>query len=156
MYQSLKTGLQADGVYGEIHVHDNVVSQSIPTNAVVYTKLIEWSDNGESKGTIPDQANGQITLSDSGIYKLESTLSFKSGTGNVVTECSIFIDGVEQDQLHFTRKISTAGDVGSASITGLASVDAGQVIDLRLKHDNAGSVDITVVYGNLNAEYVNT
>jgi len=154
MYNSDLTGLQSDGVYGEIHVHDNTTSQSIP-DGVGYTKLTVWSDNGLSNGTTPDEVNGEITIDSSGIYKLEATLSFKSGTSNIVSSCSIFVNGVEQDQLHLIRKISVAGDIGSASITGFADVTAGQKVDIRMKHDDANPVNITIVYGNLNAELAN-
>lgn len=154
-YESNLTGIKLEktinNIYGEIHVHDNAVSQAIP-NGTTYTKLDVWSDNGESKLTTPDYINGEITISETGIYKLEASLSFKSGTSNIVAKCSIFINGVEQDQAHFTRKISVAGDVGSASVTALGAVTAGDKVDIRLLHDDPSPVDITIVYGNLNVE----
>jgi hypothetical protein len=156
-YQSLNTGIKVDkilgNIYGEIHVHDNATSQSI-VNGVTYQKLNVWSDNGLSKLTTPDYLNSEITISETGEYKLEVSLSFSSGTGNIVTLCSIFINGVEQDQAHFTRKVSVANDIGSASITAIANVTAGDKVDVRMKHNNASPVDITIVYGNLNVELV--
>jgi hypothetical protein len=150
-YQSLKTGKQADGIYGEISVTDNLTSQAIP-NGATYTKLTIWDANGNSEETTPDEANGQITLPIAGTYKLEATTSLRSGTANVVVDCAIFIDGVIQEDIQFERKISVAGDVGSASVTGFATVTANQVIDLRIKHDNGLSVDITVSHANLNCQ----
>jgi len=151
MYESNLTGLQLDGVYGEISVYDNAVSQSIPNSPTVYTKLNVWTENGLNKGMTPDFSLGKIVAGSTGKYKLEASLSFKSGTGNLVADCAIFVDGIEQNGKHFQRKISTSGDVGSASITGFANVLVGQEIDVRLKHYNGTPVDITVVYGNLNA-----
>lgn len=158
MYESNLTGIKIEktinNIYGEIHVHDNSTSQAIPNSAVIYTKLNIWSDNGLSNLMTPNYLTGEITASETGTYKIEASLSFRSGTSNVVTACSIFINGVEQDNAHFTRKISVAGDVGSASITGVADIVAGQIIDIRMKHDDASPVNITVVYGNLNVELV--
>ena len=155
MYESNLAGEKLEktvnNIYGEIHVHDNAVSQAIP-NGAVYTKLDVWSDNGEAKLTTPDYVNGEITVSETGIYKIEASLSFKSGTSNIVSSCSIFINDVEQDQAHFIRKISVAGDVGSASVTALGSITAGDKVDIRMLHDDPSPVDITIVYGNLNVE----
>lgn len=153
MYNSNLTGLQVDGIYGEIHVHDNAISQAIPAGAT-YTKLNVWSDNGLNKETIPNYTLGSIITLHPGNYKIEASLSFKSGTSNVIPSCSVFVNGVEQDQAHFIRKISVAGDVGSASITGISNALIGQEIDIRMKHDDGSPVDITVVYGNLNVVFL--
>lgn len=153
MYESNLTGKKVDGMYGEIHVHDNAVSQSI-SSGITYTKLDVWSDNGRSQGTTPDYINGEIVVDDTGDYKVEASLSFKSGTGNIIPSCSIFVNDIEQDQAHFIRKISVSGDVGSASITGIANALSGQKIDVRMNHDNGSAVDITVVYGNLNVVFL--
>lgn len=140
----------ADGAYGGIHQHNNSTSQAIPTGST-YTKLTEWADNDPSNNVVPDQANGQMTLSVAGIYKVECQLSMASDTGNITAFASAFLDGVEQEQCHFTRKIGVASDVGSASFTGLVQATAGQVLDLRMRHDDAGTVNITIQYGSLNA-----
>jgi hypothetical protein len=154
MYNSNLTGLQADGIFGEIHVHDNLTSQAIP-NGATYTKLNVWSDNGPSKGVIPNKVTGEITLPSAGIYKIEGSLSFRSGTGNVVHNCSVFLDGIEQDNDHFSRKVAVANDVGSASVTGFVVATAGQVVDIRMSHDDASPVDVTINYGNLNVQLAN-
>ena len=145
--------LLADGIYGGIHQHDNATSQSIPTG-VTYTKLTEWADNDSFNNTVPDQSASEITLTYAGDYKIESQLSFASGTNNTTMFVSAFLDGVELDECHFTRKISVADDIGSASFTGIVTVTAGQVLDLRIRHDDVGSVAITVQYGTINATLV--
>ena len=141
----------ADGVYGGIHQHDNAVVQAIPTGTT-YTKLTLWADNDPSNHTTPDEATGTITLDVAGDYKVECQLSIKSGTNNTTVFVSAFLDGVEQQQCHFTRKISTAGDVGSGSFTGILTATAGQVLDLRIRHDLGTSVNITNRYGGLNCQ----
>ena len=143
----------ADGVYGGIHQHDNAVVQAIPTGTT-YTKLTLWSDNDPSSHTTPDEVTGTITLATAGNYKVECQLSMITGTVNTTVFVSAFLDGVEQEQCHFTRKISTSGDVGSASFTGILTATAGQVLDLRLRHDVGASVDITIQYGSFNCHLV--
>lgn len=150
-YTTTQLNLLSDGAYGGIHVHDNAVPQAIP-NGVTYEKLTIWDDNDPSKNCTPDEANGQITLTQAGTYKVEAQLSMASATGNVNFFASVFVDGVEQEQLHFTRKISVAADVGSASLTGIVTVTAGQVIDLRVRHSDASPVNFTVSYGQFNCQ----
>ena len=59
------------------------------------------------------------------------------------------------DNIHFTRKISTAGDVGSASMTGFINVTSVPVdLDLRVRHDHGSAVNITISYANLNISYL--
>lgn len=137
------------GAYGGIHTHENVTAQSIPTGAT-YTKVVNWMDNDPSANATPDASNGQITALKDGDYRIEGSFSFQSGTANVVSFGSVFIDGVEQEGIHFTRKVSTAGDVGNAGVTGLVSLTSGQVVDFRLRHDNGGSINFTFSYMNLN------
>ena len=75
-----------------------------------------------------------------------------SGTSNVVAFVSAFLEGVEQNQCHFTRKISVASDIGSASFTGIITANVGDVLDLRARHDNGGSVDATLQYATFNCQ----
>lgn len=143
----------ANGVYGGIHQHDNAVAQTIADGAT-YATLTIWADNDPSNGTTPDEATGTITLPTAGDYKVECQLSMASATANVVTYASAFLDTVEQEQCHFTRKISVAGDIGSASFTGIVTATAGQVLSLRFRHDDASPVNLTVQYGSFNCQLV--
>jgi hypothetical protein len=133
--------------YGGIHVHDNSVSQSIP-NGAGYEKIINFADNDPSNNTTPDATNDQITIGISGVYKLDSSFSFSSGTANVIWQIAFFLDGVEVDSIHLERKTSSSGDVGSASCSGLLQINAGQVIDIRASHDNGSAVNFTGRYMN--------
>lgn len=143
----------ANGVYGGIHQHDNVVPQEI-ANGAVYAKLVSWINEDASNGTTPSVANSQITLDTAGTYKVECQLSMGSGTGNTTFFVSAFLDGIENEECHFTRKISVANDIGSASFTGIVVVTAGQVLDLRARHSDASPVNLTIQYGSLNCHLV--
>lgn len=150
-YFSIFTGSQIDekltGAFAGIHTHDNTTPQSIPTGTT-YTKIINWGDNDVSVNATPDATNGQITSLKTGIYRLEGSFSLSSGTANIITWVAPFINGVEFDSIHFKRKISTAGDVGSAALSGIVSLSENDVVDIRARHNNAGSVNLTFEYMN--------
>ena len=156
-YESQYTGAIIDekltGAYGGIHTHDNSTAQAFPTGTT-YTKIVNWMDNDPSANTTPDQANWQITVNKTGVYRIEWSFSFSAGTNNVVSFGSLFVDWVEQEWIHFTRKISTSGDVWNANFSWLASLTSWQAIDARLRHDNAWSVNFTFSYKNLNCSRV--
>jgi len=141
------------GTFAEIYTHDNSTAQSIPTGAT-YTKLTAWSNNGESNNITADASNNKITITKPGRYSVVCSISGSSGTANVVFLASAFLGGVEQDQIHWKRKISTANDIGSMSMSGIIDVTTSSDLDIRARHDNAGSINFTVAYGNLKVEYL--
>lgn len=142
------------GIYGAVNIYDNSTAQSIPTGAT-YTKLTCFPSIGLNSYVTCDTANDKITFTKTGKYRVSATLSFSCGTNNVEWRVAGFLNNVEQNQLHFVRKIGTAGDVGNAGITGFINVSSAPWdLDLRARHNDGGSVNLTVVYGNLNVEYV--
>lgn len=139
--------------FGDIHVHDGVAAQSILTGAT-YTKLTSFADNGESLNCTPDATNNRIILDDIGCYYISASINGFSGTANVTFKFSVFLDGVEQNQIHGHRKYSVASDYGSTSISGfIISNTKGAVLDVRARHDNIGNIDFTVSYMNLSTLY---
>lgn len=142
------------GTFAEIHCHDNSTAQTIPTGAT-YTKVTAFDNDGFSSNCTPDSANDKITITKTGIYRVEGAFSFASGTNNVEVFGSAFLDGVEQDQIHWTRKVGTAGDVGNANFSGFIDVTTAPLdLDFRVRHDQAGSVNLTFSYANLNVSYL--
>lgn len=141
-----------NGTYGGIHVHDNSTSQSIASGAT-YTKVTAFTDNDVSNDCTPDVANDKITITRTGHYKVDGDISFSSGTANTLWSGAVFLSGTEQNQVHFERKISTAGDVGAAPITGLINVTSVPVdLDFRLRHDNGSAVNVTVRYASISVD----
>lgn len=137
--------------YAGMHVNDNSTSQSIPTGST-YVKLNSFSENDSYYGMTPDYTSDKITISKAGIYKVSGSFSMLSGTSNVVFYFSIFVDSVEFDNIHFSRKISVSGDVGSGSFSGfldLSGISSYVDVDVRVRHDNASSVNLTIRYANL-------
>lgn len=146
--------LSGQYAFGEIYVHDAVAAQTVAPGAA-YTKSDAWTVNGLYKNCTPDQANDQIIITKTGIYRVDGAFSFYIDTPNVNILGACFLNNIEQDQLHFRRFVSTANDEGAAGVTGLIDVtQAPIVLDWRWRHDDAGNVDITITYANLNAIYV--
>ena len=138
-----------DGAFANIHVHDSTASaQTIPTGAG-YTLCDGFADNGESKNCIADAANNKITITKVGYYLVSHNSSFIGSKTGVKYYVAAFLDGSEVDALHFARKVSNQ-DVGAASFAGILKVEDINVdIDIRVRHDDLGSVDYTMEYANL-------
>lgn len=153
--QSNLSFLPLAGIFGGIHVHDNAIAQSIGAGAA-YTKVTSFSDNSDGYSNVaPDAANDKITLNTTGYYLVNCSLNFSAGTANTIWWATVFIDGVEYNQIHVHRKISTANDVGSASMSGPLQVLATPVdIDVRFRHDNIAAVNLTVTYANFSVAYL--
>lgn len=144
----------AEGTYGGIYLHDSVSSITVPTGDT-YTKVNTFTKNDFSNNVISDYANGKITISDRGFYDVHGSFSFMSSVANINILGTAFLGGVEQDQLHFRRKISTANDEGSASFYGKISASEVPVdLDFRVRHDGVSSASITFSYGNLGCTIV--
>jgi hypothetical protein len=145
--------VRQEGIFAEIHVHDNSTAQSIPAGAG-YTLLTHFDTNGAAANMTPDQANNKITITIPGIYKVSGAMSFASGTANVTFFASAFAGGVEQDNVHWTRKAATSTDVGSAGLVGLVTVSSVPTdLDVRVRHNNVGAIDFTGSYMTLVVEY---
>ena len=135
--------------YGEITVDDGSNTEAITTTPA---KLGLFVNNGLSLLTTPDAANDRITVSVDGVYKVFHQSSFSFSIGNVIIEAHIRINQAEQRQ-GFHRKIGTAGDVGSASCSGLYSLTAGDEIEVYY-NTVSGSGNITVVDAQLIAHRI--
>ncbi len=141
-----------EGVFGEIYSHDNTIPQDIATGTT-YIKVTPFTDDGESSNCTPDFANGKITITESGRYDIDSSISYSCDTNNVVFFGAMFAGGVKHERAQFKRKVSTAGDVGSTSMTGKINVTNAMLpleLDARMRHDNAGTVAITISDMNIN------
>ena len=145
----------SEGIFGGIHVHDAAAVQAI-ADGVAYTKLTCYTDNGPSSNVTPDAANDKITLTVAGYYLVNCSLNFSAGN-NKTFYIAPFLGGVEQDSIHIVRKIGTAGDVGSASFSGILTVAAVPVdLDVRARHDDVAPINLTMIYSNLSVHYVGT
>jgi hypothetical protein len=145
---------QKSVAYGELVVADSTAVQTIP-NSTSYTKVTLWTEAGQSKRCVSSSTNDKITIYKNGVYRVSGSFSIESGTVNVVVRCAAFLSSAEQDHIHWKRKIATANDAGSASFTGFVKVSSAPAdIDVRLRHDTAGNVNIMFDYANFNVQLV--
>jgi len=146
--------IMQQGIYAGIYVADASTAQSIP-NGTTYTKSTAFTTNGLSSNCTSNAANDKIVIAKTGKYMVLGTSSFTSGTNNVVWKSAAFLNGVEQSNIHWARKVGTGADVGSASFMGIINVTSVPVdLDVRFRHDQAGAVDITIVYANFTVNYI--
>ena len=140
-------------IYGSIYVDGGTVAQTIAQGAT-YTKSTGFTTDGNDSGGISDVANNQLILT-RGAWHITAAISFSTDTDNNNVIGPLFLDGTEQGNLHFHRKVGNQNDVGSAAIAGIVVVDQDtEALDLRLRHDVVGTEDITVVYANLNGHKI--
>ena len=128
--------------YGEIH--DTTFTVATGVIGTYYT--MKTLQIGLSSGvTLTDST---LTIGATGIYKLNFSSSFTHDINNTTVHMSAFVDDVEFQNVEAERKIGTGGDVGNISGTGLLSLTAGQVIKIKGRADNIGT--ITVNHMNIN------
>ena len=146
----------ASPAYAEMYVAANATAASIPSGST-YTKIIGTGLTlGDYKNTTPSVANGNITINRTGKYLVNATFSSKLGTDSVLWDTAVCINGVEKTNLHMRRKFSTKGYTFNVCISGIVSLSSGDVLDIRVKHDNASSVNITNEYSNICITYIGT
>lgn len=140
--------------FGEIYTADNKSTVSIPSGTT-YTKSTAFNTSGESRGVTVDTANSRLVLPSVGYYKVKVTGSSKIGTAGVVLRSALFLNGVEVSKIHAIRKFNTANDESSVSYGGIIKVtSANSEIDVRVRHDSGGAINLTTQYANLNAVYI--
>lgn len=140
--------------YGEIFGHDNTTAKTIPTGAI-YTKIDNaFTANGVSENITPQYTLGQLTVPKEGKYRVFYTLSYTGTVNNTTWFGAIFLNGVEQNNIHSATKITSATDIRTSAGQGIIIVPANGVIDFRVRHDQAGNADIIPKYININAVYL--
>lgn len=133
-----------------IFVNDNYTSQNIPVGDT-YTKLNCWINDGANRNCIPNATNDQIIIISPGLYRIQFGASYFCDANNVTWRSAIFVNGVEQDNIHSARKNVAGADIVATSNAGYIEVITVPVsVNLRFRHNSNSSVNITVVYGNLN------
>jgi hypothetical protein len=100
-------------------------------------QVVESLTNGLSNNVTLDSSSGTMTIEKDGIYKVSMSTSF-AGTDNATFEGHIFVNNVKQDNIGAKRRLGSDGDVGSTSMTGLLSLEADDVVDLRVTSDTTG------------------
>lgn len=138
-----------DIVYGELYGYNNSATLSIPSGTT-YTKASPFTNIGLSKNVNCSSDNDNFTIEKDGFYKLNGSFSSSVGTNNVTLYTSIFVNGVQATNIIGNRFVINANFISPISITGFLNLKKGDIIDVRVRHDNASSVVLTTNNCNLN------
>jgi hypothetical protein len=127
------------GVYGAILVTDGVTGQTPGTTPV---KLTAFTTNGLARNVVPDHTNDRLTIGANGAgdYLIIFQSSF-SGSNNATFELEFYLNQVATGY-KTSRKLGSAGDVGSASLIGLGSLVDGDEIEIFV--DGGAGESLTV------------
>ncbi len=152
--QSAGIAFLLTGCFGGIHVHDATASQTIASGST-YTKLTCFTDNDPSSNCSADAANDKITLTKTGYYQVFGKISTTASINNVLIKMAAFFGGVEQNNCHSQTKLGAAGDIDTLQVVGIIDCTSENTdLDLRLAHNNASNVDVTIKYANLNVQWI--
>lgn len=148
----LKGQLYQKNSYGEIYYHD--LSVAVPlTASTTYTKLTTFDTNGQSSyNVVSDVANDRIIINRPGKYKVQFSFSSEFDTNDVTVKTTVFLNDVEQHNIHTERKLK-AISISASSGSGIINVTSTPAyLDARTRVD----IDCiaTAVYGNLNIFYL--
>jgi len=131
--------------YGELYVSAGASGQSLTTS--IWNDITQWASNGASLNTTPDHTNDIITLDVTGFYLVMIQMSF-SGSNNAEFTMRAKWNGTGQDQVRCQRKLSSGGDVGSATAMGVVDVTTAST-DLELEVYPDGNHTFTLVDGTM-------
>ena len=136
--------------FAEIYVADNSTAQTIGTGTT-YTKSTAFASNGESNNCTADATNDKITITKVGRYKVNVTLNGKIDTANTRVDFAIFKGGSICNNIKGFYEFVAANRECGGSACGIIDVTSANTdIDLRIRHDDGGDVDVTCVNVNLN------
>lgn len=129
--------------HGSIYADNGSGSQTLSSGS--FSKITQFMSNGLSSANVAvDKDNNQITLNQTGIWEIFVSGSY-SGTGSTSWHVHAHVDGVNQVNIGWNRRLGTGGDVGAGSDRGSIQVNStGVVIDVRAEPDGA-SKDIDFV-----------
>ena len=141
--------------YGEIYITGGVTAHAIAA-ASAYTKLNpagEWTD-GLSNGIVLDSTNGEIDLTDAGVYAVSFWCSFDTASlvSNVQYYFKYALDGTPATRIVSVQKNTGNVDHLHVSATGIVEATAGQVLSIHVAGDGTSSgTNMTVTDAGFNA-----
>jgi hypothetical protein len=134
--------------YGEIY--NNSTGTAVVSLSTSWAKVTgSFQGNTQSSSNItPDYVNGRITINAVGVYFVGVQASF-SGGANAFVEGAVYLGGIRQEPIRFRRRLSSVGDVGSASAIGIVIV-TGTGVDLEFyARTDAGTPNFKLESGQL-------
>jgi hypothetical protein len=153
-FNTLRNVTKSQNAYAEIYIAANATPISVPAGTT-YTKLTTAGATANKYlNCTPSVSNSNITITKAGKYLVNCTFSSQLATTDVIWDTAVFINNVEATNLHMKRRFSTSGYTFNVCISGIANFAAGDVMDIRSKHNNASAVNITTEYANIGVNYL--
>lgn len=94
-----------------------------------------------------------IIVQKTGKYEVQFNFCSQSGTGNLILETCVFINGIKNGA-HTVRDLVAVNTDSNVSCSRFVSLTAGDVLDVRVKHDNGTPIDLTTKYGSFSVKYI--
>jgi hypothetical protein len=145
-FAQLKAEVATDKPYGILQAVDGDTSSPVMTQAVNATPAIltQWNTEGLTSGVAVDSSTGLVTVTNTGIYEINMSISF-SGTLSKTFVFEIYTNDISASPqptatgFKMVRKLGTGGDVGSASLSGLVNLTAGDSIMIYVSSSDGGT-----------------
>lgn len=129
--------------FGGISLYDNTTADSIATATL--TQLTRFDTNDPANNTSPDHTNDHITITKAGMYMVTMSVAF-SGTGSVTWTGGVYKNNgaTQLTNLQTHRKLGASGDVGSATVTGIADLAVNDTVEVWFTQSEGVNKNITV------------
>lgn len=151
-----------------VSIHDQAVAQTYETVGMAYGELYEdnasgttinitdadtyypWVSTtvGESRNMTLSASTDDITIVHDGVYLITAQVSY-AGSNTTIYTWAVHKDGSALTGFKVQRTIGTGTDIGSASLSGIVSLDADEVLNLEVLANGTTKV-ATVYYAQLN------
>ena len=139
--------------YGEIYGANNSATSTIPTGTN-WTKATPFNANGLTNDVIADHTTDNLTIKIPGVYIVSAVFSTAIDTNNTTLDTAVFKNGEECLNLHGQRLVVNANYISVNGLSGIIRCNAGDVLDVRCKHNAAGNVILSTKYSCLSIKYI--
>lgn len=141
--------IQSKGIYGSLEVDSVTTAQSLTDG--VWNKLTAFNVVGlkENCTAVADS----IIITKTGKYEVQFNFCSQSGTGNLTLETCVFINGIKNGA-HTVRDLVAVNTDSNVSCSRFVSLTAGDVLDIRVKHNNGTPINLTTKYGSFSVKYI--
>jgi hypothetical protein len=151
-FAAVAVGSSPSTGYGDIFVESSGVATTFGGSSEDWSnasQVVNFDSNGiSSSGITPDHTNDHVTVSNTGPYLVQASLSFSGATSNVISFALFKNNGATQITKRATRTLNAAGAVGFAAVQGLADLTGGDTVELWVQNQGASS-DVFVQYADI-------
>lgn len=135
-------------IYAEMYLADNAGTQTLVNQNQFYQWTTGWTA-GEKNGFTVNPIAGTITPLFSAVYHVVITFGTFINAANQTLEFALFRNGIYQpDHSMHLDLPNTRGNSGA--IAGILTLNAGDVLDLRVQNTTSAGKVLTIEDANLN------